>query len=472
MARLHEQRVSAIAPAVLGPLIGEGRLAHLESAAVATSALLDGRVIWNVNSTASGGGVAELLRALIGYSRGAGVDARWMVIEGDPQFFDITKRIHNRLHGTEGDEGSLGAEERSRYEEITSSNAWSLRDRARSGDVVLLHDPQTLGMAPWLKDAGLRVVWRCHIGSDTDNRWTEEGWWFLRPYLDVCDALIFSRRSYARSWMPDEKIWTIPPSIDPFSAKNAEISDADLPVFLSRLGLTQDRFDRPAVLTRNDGTRIEVTHAAAVVSERNRLGLEKLVVQVSRWDRLKDMHGVMVGFASGVVGRADAHLLLVGPSVDGVSDDPEGAEVLSQCIASWGSLPESVRRHISLLMLPIHDVDENAAMVNALQRSATVIVQKSLAEGFGLTVAEAMWKSRAVVASHVGGISDQVAPGTGILLEDPTDLEAFSEILVWLLDQPEEIRRFGSNARRHVLEQFVADRHLLNCARMLEQLLA
>ena len=178
----------------------------------------------------------------------------------------------------------------------------------------------------------------------------------------------------------------------------------------------------------------------------------------------------MDGFAAGVAGRVDAHLALVGPSVAGVTDDPEGAEVYAECVAAWEALAAPKRRRIRLVTLPMDDVEENAAMVNALQRSATVIVQKSLVEGFGLTVAEGMWKARPVVASRVGGIIDQVVPGTGILLDDPTDLDAFAAALVGLLERPEEVAEFGRNAHRHVVDNYVGDRHLLLYAQLIHGL--
>jgi len=152
-----------------------------------------------------------------------------------------------------------------------------------------------------------------------------------------------------------------------------------------------------------------------------------------------------------------------------VADDPEGGDVLRQCVDLWDGLPPSRRRRIRLITLPMDDIDENAAMVNALQRHASLVVQKSLAEGFGLTVAEAMWKSKAVVASAVGGIVDQVAPGTGVLLDDPTDLLAFGESLVTLLDHPEEVAQMGGNARRHVVDCFVGDEHLLRYSELIER---
>jgi trehalose synthase len=187
------------------------------------------------------------------------------------------------------------------------------------------------------------------------------------------------------------------------------------------------------------------------------------------------MHGVMMGFATRVIGGASdrgAQLALVGPSVEGVAYDPEGAEVLAECVASWEALPREARRRIHLVTLPMVDVDENAAMVNALQRSAAIIVQKSLIEGFGLTVAEGMWKGKPVVASRVGGIVDQIAPGTGVLLDDPADLDAYGDALVALLERPEEMERLGDSARRHVLAEFIGDRHLLRYAALIEQLLS
>jgi trehalose synthase len=182
------------------------------------------------------------------------------------------------------------------------------------------------------------------------------------------------------------------------------------------------------------------------------------------------MAGVMAGFATHVAGRGDAQLALVGPAADDVGDDPEERAVLEECVDAWGALDLAQRRRIRLVSLPMNDVDENGAMVNALQRHATVIVQKSLAEGFGLTVTEGMWKSKAVVATAVGGIVDQVTPETGVLLEDPGDLDRFGQALVALLSRPEEIERLGVNARRHVLERFLGDQHLMRYGVIIEQL--
>lgn len=472
VVQLRDVDVPPISVDVLRPLIGDERHARLATTAESTRTLLGDTIVWNVNSTPSGGGVAEMLHVLVGYIRGAGIDARWVVMEGDPWFFAITKRIHNRLHGMQGDGKALGPAEVLHYTEVNAANAAVLRGRVRPGDIVLLHDPQTAGMAPVLCDAGARVIWRSHIGTDIVNPWTEEAWGFLRPHLASCDAFVFSRRAYVPTWVPANQVSIIPPSIDPFSAKNQPIPGGDLPHFLARIGVTPGPTGR-ATFGRSDGTPGEVVHPATIVSDGGPSEtVRNLVVQVSRWDRLKDMRGVMEGFASRVAGRVDAQLALVGPSTEGVIDDPEGALVLADCIANWEALPVAIRRRIRLVILPMDDVEENAAMVNALQRSATVIVQKSLAEGFGLTVAEGMWKGKPVVASRVGGIIDQVVPGTGILLDDPTDLHAFGDALAGLLERPDEQIRLGGNARRHVLEGFVGDHHLVQYAALIKRLLA
>jgi trehalose synthase len=200
----------------------------------------------------------------------------------------------------------------------------------------------------------------------------------------------------------------------------------------------------------------------------------RVVLQVSRWDRLKDMPGVMHGFARRLDRLDDdVHLMLAGPDVSGVSDDPEGAEVLAECRSAWADLDPPARERVHLCSLPMDDVDENAHLVNALQRHATVVVQKSLVEGFGLTVTEPMWKGRPVVATRVGGIQDQIVHGeSGLLLDDPTDLDGFGDLLESVTDDPALGARLGKAARERVREHFLGDRHLIQYAELFRQLLA
>ena len=297
MVQLGDVVVPELSLAVLGPLIGGERLARLEEAARTSRTLLDGSVVWNVNSTASGEGVAEMLRILVGYIRGAGVDSRWVVVDGDPAFFTITKRIHNRIHGVRGDRDALGPIEAAHYRDVSAANSAALRRRLRTGDIVLLHDPQTAGLAPALADAGVKVIWRSHVGTDTMNAHTEEAWAFLRPHLGTCDAFVFSRRAYVPEWMPMERVSIIPPSIDPFSPKNQVIADSDVPRFLAQIGFASGPTGPEALFRRTDGTSGRVVHRAEIVAEGGPLDhAANLVVQVSRWDRLKDMSGVLAGF--------------------------------------------------------------------------------------------------------------------------------------------------------------------------------
>jgi trehalose synthase len=431
--------------------------------------------IWNINSTSSGGGVAEMLHVLVGYTLGLGLDVRWLVIQADARFFSITKRLHNRLHGARGDSGQLGRDEDAHYRGVTGVNDRALLERVRPGDVVILHDPQTAGMAATLSDAGLRVIWRCHIGADCPNQWTHQAWQFVQPHIDAADAVVFSRSAYVPPDLSDAKVAVIPPSIDPLSAKNQHLPNHVREQILGRIGLTGTTAIDLADLAscrRDKESAKEEANTASVVADGPPLDpTTPLVVQVSRWDRLKDMQGVMQGFAWSIAGRLDADLALVGPAVEGVSDDPEGAEVLAECISEWEQLPPAIRQHIRLITLPMHDLEENAFMVNAIQGHATVVVQKSLVEGFGLTVAEGMWKAKAVVGSAVGGIIDQISPDTGVLLEDPANLDAFGEALHQLLTRPDQIERLGQAARRHVYHNFIGDLHLLRYAALIEKFL-
>ena len=199
----------------------------------------------------------------------------------------------------------------------------------------------------------------------------------------------------------------------------------------------------------------------------------QLVAQVSRWDRLKDPLGVMQGFAAEVAPKSDAHLVLAGPDVQAVADDPEGAEVLKECEESWHGLDADTRRRVHLACLPMEDREENAAIVNALQRRATVVVQKSIAEGFGLTVAEAQWKGRPVVATRIGGIQDQIVDGvTGLLVDDPRDLVAYGRAVVELLEEPTRADEMGVAARERVRKEFLGPRHLMQYADLFGRLLA
>jgi len=440
--------------------------------------MFDGRRVWNVNSTSSGGGVAEMLWSWVGLARGVGVEMRWLTIAGSPEFFTLTKRLHNFLHGEVGDGGELGEEEREAFERVSHDNAGSVLDQVRPDDVVFLHDPQTAGLVPPLVEAGRTVVWRCHIGADERNRLTDAGWEFLAPYVTRADAVVFSRRDFVPDVCERMTVAIVPPSIDISSPKNHDMEPRQVRAILRRAGLlaqgdgdgdgAEPSFHRP------NGRAAWVERRCEVVGEGELPGADsRLVVQVSRWDRLKDPAGVMHGFAAVREDGHDAWLILAGPSLGAVTDDPDGAAVLSELEADWRRLPDEIRGRVLLASLPMEDLDENGAIVNALQRQAAVVVQKSLKEGFGLTVTEAMWKGRPVVATATGGIADQIADGVnGVLLKNPLDLSEFSAAVSGLLADPERAAAIGEAARENVRGNFLEDRHTLQYIELLERLLA
>ena len=435
--------------------------------------LLESRTFWNVNSTARGGGVAEMLRSLIGYARGAGLDTRWVTISGDPEFFRITKRLHNRLHGHDGDGGALGDAERAVYEHRCAANAELMTQRIGPRDVVLLHDPQTAGMIPRLVDTGIPVIWRAHVGIDPPNDLARQAWRFLIPFVELADAYVFSQPLYIWEGLDPAKLTVIPPSIDAFSPKNHSMAFTSVTAVLRAAGLGAGYHHRSrAVYERLDGS-IGTVESEAQLVEEHPLRLDvPLLAQISRWDRLKDPLGVLAAFAENVDVEDEPHLLLAGPDVTAVADDPEGQEVFAEVEATWSQLPRRIRRRVHLALLPMVDSDENAVIVNALQRRSDVVVQKSLAEGFGLTVSEAMWKGRPVVASDVGGIREQIEDGRTGFLVDPGDLRSFGERVSQLLKDPRGAERVGAAAQTRVRDLFLGPRHLGQYVELLEDVFA
>jgi trehalose synthase len=265
----------------------------------------------------------------------------------------------------------------------------------------------------------------------------------------------------------------IHPSIDVFSPKNADQSHEQRLSILARAGIVADRTSVQPTFTRSDGTPGRVDRPARMLETGPLTSAQRVIAQISRWDGLKDPIGVLHGFERHIAAHSEAHLVLAGPSTDSVADDPEGAGVYAAVAQAWQALPSDVRSRVHLAALPMTDTEENAAIVNAVQHHADVIVQKSLAEGFGLTVAEAMWKERPVVASRIGGIQDQIVDGeSGILISDPTDLREFGAAVAGLLADPAHARRIGAAARARVSRHFLGPRHLGRYLELIHRLLA
>jgi trehalose synthase len=448
------------------PLLEADRWQELERTMRDLATALRGRVLWNINSTARGGGVVELLGSLIPYDRGFAIDERWVVIEGSPEFFNVTKRIHNLLHGVESDGSQISEAERHEYEETMRRNASTLVGIISPGDVVVIHDPQAAGLVPALASHGAHVIWRSHIGVDQANDVARSAWRMLTPYLGQAAAYVFSRRRYAWEGLDPARIHVIAPTIDPFTVKNRDMPEDAVTSILVAAGVVRGS-NGHAAFERSDGSTDTVRRRAALIGAPLD-SAARIVLQVSRWDRLKDPVGVFDAFARHVGPASDAVLVLAGPGAGTVSDDPEQPEVLHEVESRRAALPAGIQERVLVAQLPMEDSDENAAIVNALQRRAEVVVQKSLAEGFGLTVAEAMWKGRPIVASRVGGIEDQIEHGvSGILIDDPTDLASFGGSVVDLLQDRAKAARLGSSARTRAIHEFLAPRHLVQQAQLI-----
>jgi trehalose synthase len=293
---------------------------------------------------------------------------------------------------------------------------------------------------------------------------TRRAWDFLVPYVGPADAFVFSSERLVPLELRDRRFQIIAPSIDPTGTKNRVMAATTVEAILHHNGLVrvgQASRTPPGFVRGNAASRVGRRTQVVRYGPGPRLGVDPLVLHLARWDRLKDPVGVMRGFTRHVLSELDAYLVIAGPAPGTVADDPEAEEVFEEAVREWGALPARKRSRVQLAVLPNGDWGESAAIVNALQRASAVVVKKSLEEGFGLGATEAMWKRRPVVASRVGGLQEQIVNGrSGVLLDDPTDLEAFGAAVSEMLVDGDAARRLGASARRRVRERFLHDRHL------------
>jgi len=442
---------------LLLPMVQRVRVARQRAAE-----LLGGRTVWMVNSTALGGGVAQLLRTLLPYWKGAGIDVRWMVLRGSAEFFWVTKRFHNRLHGQPGDGDELGIKELTTLDQAGLAHAGELAPLLSPGDVVVLHDPQTAAMSVPLQRAGATVIWRCHIGIGQDNEYSRNAWRCLRPRLAGVRRFVFSGSASLPDWLGGAETSIVTPGLDPGSTKNLTMSYGAARAILQHLGLAAGTPAAASRYARTDGSVATLTGRPTMVDSDGPpdWGRDPVVVSLARWDGIKDPLGIVDGFVARVVPATGAHLLLAGPDPGQVADDPEAQAVLAGVRERWQRLPPRARARVHLASLPLTPPEENAAMVNAIQRLAAVVVKKSLQEGFGLGVTEAMWKARPVVASAVGGHLEQIQHRqSGLLVDDPADVAAFGDAIVEVLSDPPLAARLGQAGRERVRALFLNDRH-------------
>jgi trehalose synthase len=331
------------------------------------------------------------------------------------------------------------------------------------GDVVVLNDPQTAAMSEPLQRAGATVIWSCHIGIDHDNEYSWNAWRCLRPRLASVRRFVFSRYTSLPEWLGGAETSILTPGIDPGSTKNLPMPDAAARAILQHLGLAAGVPAATPTYDCTDGSTARLAGRPTVLDcdGAPHWGRDPVVVSLARWDRIKDPLGILDGFLERALPATGAHLLLAGPDPGQVADDPEAEAVLADVRERWRRLPPRARARVHVACLPLTSPEENAAMVNAIQRLATVVVKKSLQEGFGLGVTEAMWKARPVVASAVGGHLDQVQHRHSGLLADPADVAAFGDAIVELLHEPPRAARLGQAARERVRALFLNDWHFV-----------
>jgi len=359
---------------------------------------LKGKVVQHINSTAVGGGVAEILNRMVPLLRELGVDTRWDLIKGGEKFFEVTKKFHNVLHGRPQE---ISQDDFDIFMETSSVN---IDEVSIYGDIIFVHDPQPIALVR--KKGDNKWIWRCHIDVSNPN---QKVWAFLQDFITHYDSAVFSAPAFAQK-LPIRQ-FLISPSIDPLSDKNKELPQEAIDAVLAKYNITADK---------------------------------PIVTQISRFDRLKDPLGVIEAYLL-VKKYIDCQLILAGGTA---ADDPEGMAVLEEVKEKAKKDPD-----IHILLLPQNDLE-----VNALQRASTVIMQKSIKEGFGLTVAEALWKAKPVLASNVGGIPLQIKHKYSGLLCHSIDGAAFA--LKQLLNSPKYAKKLGENGREHIRNNFLLTRHL------------
>jgi trehalose synthase len=464
-----------------------GSVAELKLESERVASHLSGRTVWMVSSTAQGGGVAEMLPPIVSLLRDLGVRAEWIVIGStEPAFFGLTKRIHNLIHGTGDPE--LTEADRALYERVNRANADALRELLAPGDLLVVHDPQPLPLAMQLRDVGpFTAVWRCHIGLDVENAATRAAWAFLAPYLDAYDEGVFSAPEYIPERLAG-RASVIYPGIDPLSPKNRELSIRQTIEVMCRGGLIT--CPGPTVGERYLGLAQRLAPhglwAPALVANDFGLLTRPIVTQVSRWDRLKGFQPLLEAFidlkrdppaGASLDPTHRRHLELVrlvlaGPDPSAIQDDPEARDMLDELSALYRALPPAIQQEIAILLLPMHSLEENAMMVNALQRASTIVAQNSLREGFGLTIAEAMWKRVPVLSnSRACGPRQQVRDGLdGRLVADPENRAELRQALSEMLSDPARLERWGRTAQRRAHDHLLVFDQLRAWGRLLETL--
>jgi trehalose synthase len=377
---------------------------------------LYGKTVVHINSTYYGGGVAEILSALVPLMNEIGAETGWRQLRGSPDFFNITKKFHNALQGD-----SLNLTEMKKKIYVQTNVDFSLYTHLSNHNCVIVHDPQPLPMIKFYKKRQ-PWIWRIHIDISNPHH---ELWKFLKHYILRYDIVILSHEKYRRSDLPVEQR-VIHPSIDPLSSKNIEISQKTIDKYLKKFGIPTDK---------------------------------PILCQISRFDKWKDPVGVVEIFKL-VKEKIDCRLVLCGSMA---TDDPQSVQIYEQVKKKTNN---DIKNGDVILI-----TSESNILVNALQRKAAVIIQKSIKEGFGLTITEALWKEKPVVASHVGGIPLQIKNGESGYLLEPHDTAGFAERIIAIIKNPKMAHNFGQRGKEIVKEKFLITRSLLNYMTLISEVL-
>ncbi|AKU97259.1 Trehalose synthase [Labilithrix luteola] len=444
------------------------RVSELRAEAAKLVPRLGPRTVWMISSTSHGGGVAEMMPKLVSLLDEVGVPCRWGIIGADrAEFFALTKRIHNMIHGQAS--GPLDAHDRALFEGVNRRNADELAKHIAPGDVIVIHDPQPLGLGAFLRrEHAVRVIFRSHIGIPTSPEPTREAWEFLRPYVEACDRSVFTFADYAPEYLKGH-VTAMQPGIDPWSHKNRELRPHKLMGVLCNAGLQSATSPVLTPAFEHRVSRLDGASRTRPSDGCEDLGLlfRPIVTQISRWDFLKGWEPLLLAFArlktrGSHMASADprharridlVRLILAGPDPSSIQDDPQAHEDLRSLLATYRTLPAEVRNDVAILTLPMHSRKENALIVNALQRCSTVVIQNSLEEGFGLTVTEAMWKRLPVIGTSASGLQRQIRNRVdGLVTNDPRDPDEIAHNLDVLLADEHMRDAMGSSGQRRVYD--------------------
>lgn len=448
----------------LSPLIDD-----IIAKAAAIGKKLQKRQIWMLNSTASGGGVAEMMPSMISLFHDLKLPVHWLVMQPkEPAFFLLTKKIHTMLHGRTESGADIAMQERELYDYDSRIVAQEILRTIDPKDLLIVHDPQPLGSGFFLAQQRpeQNLLWRCHIGTEFSNASSTAAWKFLQPYITPYKEVFMTHEDYIPDFL-SKKAGTLYPAIDPLSSKNKWLSTEEMVEIFRMSGLHGKRlsgYKKPVKRLYADG-KIRATTSL------NHL-IDPYILQISRWDHLKGFIPLMNGFLymkrkaksnhyAGLTHLTthmlqNSALVLAGPEIGTVADDPEPALVLDEILQFYQSLPAHEQKQIYIYLLPMASVEENALIVNALQRGAEVIVQNSIREGFGLTVTEALWKEIPVLATDVGGIRIQLNEGrSGLSIDDPHNDREVGQKLLFLLTHEQERRRMARHGWLLAIDHFL-----------------